>query len=134
MHCTPLAHAATRFLQISRIDQIIIFLLFPDNLRSIDKLIGRLLVYVIIQPVGIHDVPMGSPLQHRPFSRIIIRIIIAGQFNGKSFFPVTLIFLIQGQTVIFRMSHHENLASVLIDHKGNPCLLRFRKNGQILML
>ena len=57
-----------------------LFILF--NLRNI---IRCCLVNVIIQPVGVEIVAVGTPLQQRLFLRIIIRVIIVRNVYGQIF-------------------------------------------------
>jgi len=108
--------------------------LFSHNLIRINELERCRLIHVIVQPVWIENVSMWSPLQSRFLCVIIIRIIIDRHFDVQTFILITFVLLVEGNPVIFRMSHHKNLAAILIDYQKNPRLFWFCQNGQFFML
>lgn len=77
------------------------------------QLIRSHLVHVIIQPVGVKIIAVGSPLQIRLFRVVIPRIIVLGNLDGKSLVFIPLIFVVKRIPVVLRMSHDINLLSAL---------------------
>ena len=57
------------------------------------KHIIRNLVNIVIQPIGIQIVAVGTPLQLRPFGRVIIGIIVFRYLNRQSFFFIPHVFV-----------------------------------------
>ena len=72
----------------------------------------RYLIYVVIKPVGIHGIGMGSPCQIRTILSTVCRIIIYRKINGNSFTDISLYsgLMIPCHT---RMPHDEELFTVL---------------------
>ena len=68
------------------------------------------LINVVVEPVGIECVGMAAPGTHGLFGGIVIGIVVYRNFDGLSGGHIPLVFIFQGALVIFRMSHHEELA------------------------
>lgn len=56
------------------------------TLSQILYVIRRILVHVMIKPVGKNDLTRGTPSDDRRLLRVIIREIIAGQLRIQPFF------------------------------------------------
>ena len=70
------------------------------------------LVYKIVQPVGKEQMRMPSPRYDRGLFRVVIGEIIDGDCNGFALRKITLVFVLQGVCVVFRMPRNENLSAV----------------------
>lgn len=99
--------------------------------RRTVQIVGSCLVNVIIEPVCIQIVCMGTPEEQRLIFRIVVGIVSLGQVNRQSF-PRSLVFTVQGYSVILRMSHNKNLSSLFCHSKKNACFFRFCENCQLL--
>lgn len=87
------------------------------------QFIWRNLVNIIIQPVAIKVIAMGTPLQRRLFRFVIIRIIILWHADGQPLFLIPDIFVVKGIPVVLGMSHHKDLFSPFCHTQQNACLL-----------
>ena len=77
-------------------------------------LIGGELVYVVINPVGIQGIGMGSPHEGRLFAAVIFFKIVFGRLNGESLSLVPQILFFQGAAVIFRVAEDESPESEVL--------------------
>lgn len=99
-------------------------------LYKLAPFVGSCLVYVIIQPIGIQVIAVGSPQQVRPSGTVVIRIIILWHLDGQSLFLVPHILIMQRIPVIFRMPHNKNLPAVSRHGEQDACLFRLRHDHQ----
>ena len=73
---------------------------------------------------------MSAPTNQRTFVRIIIYVIVTGNFDRQSFTQITTIFRIQGIGRVFRVSGHEELTSATCHSHINARIFRFGKQCQ----
>lgn len=92
------------------------------------QIIGRRLVHVVIQPVGIEVVCRRPPGEERPVCRIVVRIVVFRQVDGKSLTQIPFILPVQRYPVVFRMAHHKDLPSVLRHGEKQSHLVGFRQD------
>lgn len=78
-----------------------IFLL-SCKIRSSCHIIGRYLIYIVIQPVGIQIVGMSSPQKEGLIFCVIVGIIGFWHIDRQPLAQISLIFLVQGYPVVFR--------------------------------
>ena len=71
---------------------------------------------------------MRTPHQKWFVLRIIVSVIVLRDINRQTFAHIPFVLSIQGNTVIFRMSHHKNPATTLCHCQKQPRLFRFCKN------
>ena len=77
-------------------------------------IIRRTLVYIEIQPVGVQQLPGGTPGYARRLRGIIVREIILRKIHGgKSLLHIAEIFLRKRVRIVLRMAGHEELSAVL---------------------
>ena len=88
------------------------------------------LIYIVIQPVCIDIVGMSSPGEQRLVVRIVIRIIVVRDMDRKTLGLIASEFLIESQSVIFRVTHHIDLPSLIGHNEKSSCFVGFGKDRQ----
>ena len=74
---------------------------------------------------------MATPGFDRCLARIVVRIIIYRNIGIQPLCKVTLIFFIQRQNIIFRMSCYENILSFIANDQIRSCLIGLRHDLQM---
>ena len=103
----------------------------PGNtgkIRCSVQVVWGALIDVIIQPVCIQIVGMGSPHQKRTVFRVVVAVVVFRHFNREIFAKIAFVLAVQGDTVVFRVTHYKNLAAVFCH--GKKDLLRRILQGQ----
>ena len=85
---------------------------FEFMLYNFSHIIGRRLIYVVIEPVRIQELPGGTPINDRRVFRVIIRKIVGRYGRIHAFTQISEIFLCQSVGVIFGMAGNEEMAAV----------------------
>ena len=99
---------------------------FPAPLLNRPDIIRRRLVHVIIEPVGIQQLPGGAPIDDRRVLRVIIREIVGRNRRIHSLIQVSEIFLRQRICIVFRVAGNEEMAAISdnrILHKQRTCVI-----------
>ena len=71
----------------------------PGNtgkIRCSVQVIRGALVDVIIQPIGIQVVGMGSPQQKRTVFGVVVAVVVFWHFNGEAFAKIAFVLAVQG--------------------------------------
>ena len=80
---------------------------------DLGQIVGRSLIHVVIQPVGVEQLPGAAPAYHRDLVGIVAREVVGGHRNVQPLVDVPPVLLGQGVRVVFRMPHHKELTAVL---------------------
>lgn len=76
------------------------------------NVVGSTLVNEIVKPIRIQEICVSAPRNDRRFGRVVVRIIVFGDFDRFALRNVAVVFEFQRFGVVFRMSRNENLPSV----------------------
>ena len=92
------------------------------------QIVRGLLIHVVIDPIGKQQVGMPPPADERHAGWIIFRIIINRDFNRQFGGNIPVIFLLEGQRVIFRVPGDKDLAPIAGRDDIYPGDLRFSQD------
>ena len=93
-------------------------------LFDIVNIIWRLLINVVVDPVGIKQIGMGTPRDQRWIIRIIAKIVILWQVNIVAHATVTLILIVERVGRILQMASDKELAAVAGHHHAYAAVRR----------
>jgi len=96
------------------------------------KIIRRLLIYKIIEPVGKEQMGVTAPRHRRYRLGIISGEVVARYLRVEPATDIALIFVGECQAVIFAVACDEHLASVLGSNNGGTGRVGSGDNAQIL--
>ncbi len=86
-------------------------------IQDLAPLVWSVLIYVIIEPVGIQVVGVAPPDKIRLVVGIIARTTVHGKLDIKPFDLVSPLLGIKGESVILSMAHGKYLASGFVHAK-----------------
>lgn len=87
------------------------------------QFVGRLLIDVVIEPVCEEQVAMSTPALGWNLLRVVIGEVVARDFDGEALVEITEILVLESVTVIFGVTHDEDLAAVIRDGDVGASLL-----------
>ena len=102
----------------------------PEFFTVLVPFVRCLLVDIIIEPVTVKVVAVGTPLKQRALIGIIVRIVMTGHRYGKSLIQIPVILAVQCISVILGMSGDKDLFAALGNGQIYACLWRFRQYRQ----
>ena len=74
---------------------------------------------------------MGSPQQKRTVFGVVVAVVVFWHFNGETFAKIAFVLAVQGNTVVFRVTHYKNLAAVFCHGKEKACFVGFCKDSKV---
>ena len=77
------------------------------------NVVRRGLIDIVIQPVGVEQLPGAAPAYHRDLVGIVAGEVVGGYRNVQPLVDVPPVFLGQGVRIVFWMPHHKELTAVL---------------------
>ena len=93
-------------------------------LLDILDVVGRRLIYEIVEPIGIEQICTASPTNYRFLRVIVIREIILRYLDRKSRVLVAHLFLLESVSVVLGVSRNEDLSSLARSADENSRLFR----------
>ena len=74
---------------------------------------------------------MGSPQQKRTVFGVVVAVVVFRHFDGETFAKIAFVLAVQGDTVVFRVTHYKNLAAVFCHGKKKTCFVGFCKDSKV---
>ena len=74
---------------------------------------------------------MGSPQQKRTVFGVVVAVVVFRHFNREPFAKIAFVLAVQGDTVVFRVTHYKNLAAVFCHGKKKTCFVGFCKDSKV---
>lgn len=78
--------------------------------------VGRGLVDIVIEPVGIEELAGAAPAHHGGLGGVVVGEIVRGHGDGQSLLHIPQVFPGQRVGVVFRVPHHKKLPGILCFH------------------
>ena len=94
----------------------------PNLLNSLD-IIRSCLIYKVVEPVGIKQIGMGAPGNHRRLGIVVVWKIILRNSNIVSLCLVSVILCLEGACIILKMSRNKNLLALICGYDEYSCLI-----------
>ena len=84
----------------------------------------------MIEPIGVKQLPVGTPGDHRGLLGIVVGKIMGGDTRVKAFIEVTEVFRFKGIGVIFAVAHDKDLAALACFDDIDAGLVGFGEQGK----
>ena len=92
--------------------------------------IGSVLIDVIVQPVLIQQVGMGTPAEEGRLLRVVVGIVILGHCNGQALAHIPLVLGIQRVLIVLRVAGDKDLAAIFGAHEERACLVALGQDAE----
>lgn len=99
-------------------------------LFNVLNIIRRLLVNVVVDPVAIEEIGMGTPGDEGFLVRVVVIIIVLWQIDIITLAHVTLVLLVEGVRRILQVTGDEELTAATSHHDADTALRRLGEDIQ----
>ena len=95
------------------------------------QIVRRVLVDVVVQPVGVQQVAVGAPAEQRVARGVVVGVVVAGDIDGLARLDVALVLGVEGVLIVLGVADDEDLPPGLGRKQHRPGDVALGQDAQV---